>query len=760
MAWSNCLRVLGERRERHRSSALTPFSRDSLEKSPLGFSFGTKMQRLRAIETKQPGSFVVIDNDISKPPSHYLVQSKDIILPSLGSIRLGKKLSPGLNPATVVYLDGDLRAKIGAFQDDDEFELNFLQVVILVVSKKPHISIKRSYAILKDQGCKSIFAIHQVIPEGPYFAQGEALYRTWRLYPDVYDAFQLPTISQLDEPTKFSGITITHEGNLMVPVPSRLYFPKTKQKPLNGMRVTIKDIIDLEGVKTTGQSRSYEKLYGPRSRTAAFVAKLIKYGAIIIGKTKCTQFASSDQPTADWVEYHCPWNPRGDGYLSPRGSSTGTCVAVAGYHWCDFGIGSDSRMTPQDQLESLKLTGKLAGGSIRGPASVMGLFALRPTQSLELLPGFLQIIPDIDTPGLTCRDAELFHRVCLHAFGRRWSRDEEVYDNVTTPVRSALPNGEAHREYGLSKLLLDFQQASRHLIKKDVHVLAPGTNLQDIAIHRPSPWQSPVRPTTLLYPEDYWDQWPEGPVKQQMEVAVKKLEAYLQTPRVAINLANIWLKDNPHGNGSSLAEDLEDVRTWHLYCKDLGTKLTSAYTSDIHDASMERFRRDFEQEYGHQPYVHPVIQDCWKRGESLTSAEVEKARHHKRMYSEWLREKILGGGGFNVMMVYPVGDFTPFYRDVYRPDPKDRATTYNWFEREDHQSSLAGVPSVVIPVANKVAQVEQPSKITGKSQNLPVAISLMSGRGTDVDLTNLILEMTKLDKGGFAGKVKVGKEAF
>lgn len=134
-----------------------------------------------------------------------------------------------------------------------------------------------------------------------------------------------------------------HDGKLMVPVPSRLHYPKSKEKPLNGVRITVKEVIDLAGVKTSGQSKSYERLYGPRSETASIVKLLVDRGAVIIGKSKCTQFASSDQPTADWIDYHCCWNPRGDGYLSPRGSSTGTCVALAGYPWCDAGVGSDSK---------------------------------------------------------------------------------------------------------------------------------------------------------------------------------------------------------------------------------------------------------------------------------------------------------------------------------------------------------------------------------------------------------------------------------
>ena len=141
---------------------------------------------------------------------------------------------------------------------------------------------------------------------------------------------------------RFEPVTHMRDGYLMIPVPSKLHYPLTPDKPLNGVCVTVKDIIHMKGVKTTAQSRSYARLYGPQTENAAIVSQLIRLGAVIIGKTKCTQFASSDQPTADWVDYHCPWNPRGDGYLSPRGSSSGTCVALAGYDWVDLGIGSDS----------------------------------------------------------------------------------------------------------------------------------------------------------------------------------------------------------------------------------------------------------------------------------------------------------------------------------------------------------------------------------------------------------------------------------
>ena len=60
---------------------------------------------------------------------------------------------------------------------------------------------------------------------------------------------------------------------LMVPVPSRLHGHRTREKPLHGVRVTVKDIIHLKGVETTGQSKSYGMLYdSPQPETASIIS--------------------------------------------------------------------------------------------------------------------------------------------------------------------------------------------------------------------------------------------------------------------------------------------------------------------------------------------------------------------------------------------------------------------------------------------------------------------------------------------------------
>lgn len=54
-----------------------------------------------------------------------------------------------------------------------------------------------------------------------------------------------------------------------------------------------------------------------------------------------TQFVETEYPTADWVGYHCPFNPRGDGYLTPEGSTSGGAASLAAHSWLDFSLGTD-----------------------------------------------------------------------------------------------------------------------------------------------------------------------------------------------------------------------------------------------------------------------------------------------------------------------------------------------------------------------------------------------------------------------------------
>ena len=103
----------------------------------------------------------------------------------------------------------------------------------------------------------------------------------------------------------------------------------------------MKDIFHIEGTRTSVCNRAYHSLYPPAFKTAACIELLKEAGAVIIGSTKLASFAAAEEPL-ECVDFPAPWNPRGDGYQSPAGSSSGSGVAVASYPWVDISIGSDS----------------------------------------------------------------------------------------------------------------------------------------------------------------------------------------------------------------------------------------------------------------------------------------------------------------------------------------------------------------------------------------------------------------------------------
>jgi Asp-tRNA(Asn)/Glu-tRNA(Gln) amidotransferase A subunit family amidase len=119
-------------------------------------------------------------------------------------------------------------------------------------------------------------------------------------------------------------------------------------------------------------------LYDPPEESALAIRKFISYGAIIIGKTKTTQFASGEG-SMDWVDYQCSFNPRGDRYQDTSMSSVGSAAGLASYDWIDSSLGTDS-MSFRTELPCW-LTYP-AFGSVLWPAAAQGIFGLRPTHSV------------------------------------------------------------------------------------------------------------------------------------------------------------------------------------------------------------------------------------------------------------------------------------------------------------------------------------------------------------------------------------------
>src|SRR6266545_603445 len=146
--------------------------------------------------------------------------------------------------------------------------------------------------------------------------------------------------------------------------------------PLHGVPVGLKDIIDTADMPTENGS----VLHAGRtpSRDAAVVALLRGAGAVIMGKTVTTEFA-----TRTPGKTRNPHNPA----HTPGGSSSGSAAAVA------------AGMVP------LALGSQTAGSTIR-PASFCGVYGFKPTHGLIPCHGMFRLSRTLDHVGLFARTIE------------------------------------------------------------------------------------------------------------------------------------------------------------------------------------------------------------------------------------------------------------------------------------------------------------------------------------------------------------------
>jgi hypothetical protein len=145
-------------------------------------------------------------------------------------------------------------------------------------------------------GIQAIFTCSPNLPAGPYFLSVEVgtVFQAFRLYPDVQGAFTQGILP--DGKNSFTALpaAVASIGTATVAVPSRLYYTQTVSQPLAGVRLGVKDIYDIEGVKTSGGNRAYYDFYPPANATSPIVQVLVDAGAVIIGKLKvCYHFLTS-----------------------------------------------------------------------------------------------------------------------------------------------------------------------------------------------------------------------------------------------------------------------------------------------------------------------------------------------------------------------------------------------------------------------------------------------------------------------------------
>jgi Asp-tRNA(Asn)/Glu-tRNA(Gln) amidotransferase A subunit family amidase len=143
--------------------------------------------------------------------------------------------------------------------------------------------------------------------------------------------------------------------------------------PLHGIPLAIKDIFDVFDWPTAAGSHLWKNSIARQDATV--VRRLRQAGAVFLGKTVTTQYASFDPPPT-----RNPWNAA----RTPGGSSSGSAAALA----CGMCMGA---------------LGSQTGGSITRPASYCGVAGVKPTFGRISTDGVVPLSPSMDHPGPMAR---------------------------------------------------------------------------------------------------------------------------------------------------------------------------------------------------------------------------------------------------------------------------------------------------------------------------------------------------------------------
>jgi aspartyl-tRNA(Asn)/glutamyl-tRNA(Gln) amidotransferase subunit A len=225
-------------------------------------------------------------------------------------------------------------------------------------------------------------------------------------------------------------ITVTADQALAAADRADQVLARGEGGPLTGIPFAHKDIFCTAGVRTTCGSKMLANFISPYDATV--VERLAAAGIVSVGKTNMDEFAmGSSNETSFFGPVRNPWALD----RSPGGSSGGSAAVVA------------AGLVPA-------ATGTDTGGSIRQPASLVGITGLKPTYGRVSRYGMIAFASSLDQAGvltLTAEDGALL----MNAMAGFDPRDSTSAELAVPDYTATLGDSLKGRRIGLPKEFFD-----------------------------------------------------------------------------------------------------------------------------------------------------------------------------------------------------------------------------------------------------------------------------------------------------------------
>lgn len=148
----------------------------------------------------------------------------------------------GFAPVTVVQEPIVREGLVDLFSNwtagDDVFQDGFTSTVFVVTEEKSN----EFRSTTTNTTTYSVIPTNSTVASGPYFVEMStgALHQVYRLYDDFAGSFTTPLLQTPEGSFQPLSAQIAASATMTIGVPSRLYFTRTAEKPLAGVRIGVK----------------------------------------------------------------------------------------------------------------------------------------------------------------------------------------------------------------------------------------------------------------------------------------------------------------------------------------------------------------------------------------------------------------------------------------------------------------------------------------------------------------------------------------